>query len=186
MRPLFSVVVIARNEQSTLPRLVKSLDEFLKRGGEFIVLDTGSTDKTADIARSLGCAVIEVGDKFRIKISDEQVDAINDKFVVDGEENVVNYGDSLFDYASARNYAVSFATNDWVWQPDCDEIFTKFNIEEIEKAISEEGVTGLSYDFVFSHDENNNPLIQFLHSKMYKRSVYEWRGIIHEVLQLKQ
>ena len=121
-KPLFSVCLIARNEEITLPRLVGSLSEFLKRGGKIHVLDTGSTDKTAEVARKLGCNVIEVGGKFRIKIDKELADKVNSKFVVEGEAPVVKEGESLFDFASARNYIAEFADTDVISTPDCDEI----------------------------------------------------------------
>ena len=43
----FSIVLIAKNESKTLPRLIGSLSEFQKRGGNILLLDTGSTDDTA-------------------------------------------------------------------------------------------------------------------------------------------
>src|SRR5258706_440733 len=111
-KPLFSCVLIARCEEKTLPRMLASLEAFRERGGNIVVCDTGSTDKTAQIARDMGCLVEEVGDRFRTTISEEQAKAINDKFVVNGEEPVVKAGDSLFDFASARNYAATLAEND--------------------------------------------------------------------------
>ena len=84
----FSVVLIARNESKTLPRLIESLKDFQSRGGEIILLDTGSTDDTAKVARDLGCYVKEVQDKFRITIDKTTADAINAKYVVEGDEAV--------------------------------------------------------------------------------------------------
>jgi glycosyltransferase involved in cell wall biosynthesis len=55
--PGFSVVVIARDEARTLPRLVRSLAPVLERGGEVLVVDTGSTDDTVRVARRHGCRV---------------------------------------------------------------------------------------------------------------------------------
>ena len=180
--PNFSIILIARNEELTLPRLVGSLEHYQKRGGEIIVVDTGSTDNTAQVARGLGCKVEEVGERFLTIIDEEKAKEINDRFIIGDEAPLVKIGDKLFDFASARNYAASLASNDWVWQPDCDEIFTAFNIDEIEKAISETGVDSLTYNFVFSHDEYGNEAIKFMHSKMYKRSLFQWFGIVHETL----
>lgn len=181
MKPLFSVVLIARNESKTLPRLVESLKEFKERGGEICLLDTGSTDNTPEIARSLGCKVEEVGDRFRIKFDKEMTDKINQHFIVEGEEPIMKEGDSNFDYSSARNYAATLSSNDFIATPDCDEIYTKFDIDKINSEI-EKGATQFEYNFVFAHDENGKPLIQFMHSKFYDRRVLKWVGIIHEVL----
>lgn len=180
-KPLFSVALIARNEALTLPRMIGSLKEFQSRGGEIWVLDTGSTDNTIEVAKSLGCKVEVVGDRFRIKIDQELADKINTKFVVEGETPVVNAGESLFDFASARNYIADFPENDMIATPDCDEIFTKFDIDRLDKEI-ENGAEQLEYEFVFSHDHLGNPVIKFRHCKFYNRKKLKWRGIIHEVL----
>lgn len=180
-KPIFDIVVIARNESQTLPRLIKSVQHFIDRGGNFLVLDTGSSDNTANIARNLGCIVYEVGDKFKINIDKELADKINQKFVVDGDSPVVNEGESLFDFASARNYIATFATNNFIFTPDCDEIFTKFDIDKVEEKIRN-GVEQLEYNFVFSHDEFGNPAIKFTHCKAYDRRKLHWEGVIHEIL----
>ena len=65
--PNFSIALIAKNESKTLPRLMESLKDFQSRGGEVILLDTGSNDGTPELARSLGCKVTEVGEKYVIK-----------------------------------------------------------------------------------------------------------------------
>ena len=50
--PRFSVVTIVRNEANRLPRLLASLAEFRERGGEVVVLDTGSTmERQRSLAR---------------------------------------------------------------------------------------------------------------------------------------
>lgn len=180
-KPRFSVALIARNESLTLPRLVNSLKEFQERGGEICLIDTGSTDNTVEVAKNLGCKVEAVGDKFRITIDEDLAKKINEKFVVEGEAPVVNAGESLFDFGSARNYAASFASNDMIAMPDCDEVYTKLDIDKLNKVI-EDGYEQLEYNFVFSHDHLGNPVIKFRHCKFFDRRKMAWHGIIHEVL----
>lgn len=180
-KPNFSVALIARNESETLPRLVGSLKEFQERGGEIWVLDTGSTDNTVEVATSLGCKVEAVGDKFRINIDEDLANKINEKFVVEGEASVVNAGESLFDFASARNYIADFTENNVIATPDCDEIFTKFDIDKLNEVI-DSGVEQLEYEFVFSHDVFGNPVIKFRHCKFYDKRKLKWHGVIHEIL----
>ena len=180
--PNFSVVLIVRNESKTLPRLLKSLEEFKARGGQVCCLDTGSTDDTASIARAWGCKVEEVGDRFVVKVDEEKARVINEKFCANNELPILHAGDRQFDYSSARNYAATLASNDIIAMPDADEVYTKLDIDAIEKAIAE-GVQQFEYQFVFSHDEQGRPLIQFLHCKFYDRRVLRWSGVVHEVLQ---
>lgn len=54
-----SVVIPARNEEHSLPRLLASLAAQVESPLEVIVVDDGSTDATAAVARAAGVAVIE-------------------------------------------------------------------------------------------------------------------------------
>ena len=181
MTPKFSVVLIAKNEEKTLPKLILSLKEFQERGGETILLDTGSTDSTVVRAKELGCKVTEVGEKFVRKIDAKLAKQINEKFVIDGEQEVIKENSKVFDYSAARNFAAQLASNDFVAMPDCDEQYTALNIDEINKKI-EEGEKQFEYNFVYSHDANGNEAVKFPHSKFYNRNFLKWVGIIHEVL----
>ncbi|MCK9371488.1 glycosyltransferase [Candidatus Dojkabacteria bacterium] len=179
----FSICFIGKNEAKTLPRALESLREFKNRGGEICYLDTGSTDGTAQIARDAGCIVEEVGDKFISLITKEQANSINDTFIVDGEPLVVSEGDSLFRFGDARNYCAEYlATNDMIATMDCDEVYTKLDINKIEELIAQ-GYDQFEYNFVFAHDEHGKEAVKFIQSKFYNRKKIRWVGIIHEVLQ---
>lgn len=179
----FTVALIAKNEAKTLPRLMESLVEFQGNGGEVILLDTGSIDGTPDIARELGCVVHEVGEKFLITLDEDTAFAINYKFRehIDEKGDIVLEGDKIFDYSSARNFVARLASNDMIAMPDCDEVYTKLDLESINEQIAQ-GAQQLEYNFVFSHDTDGNELIKFTHSKFYNRKTLKWVGVIHEVL----
>lgn len=177
----FSVVLIAKNESKTLPRLLKSLEPFLARGGELVVVDTGSEDDTVAVAKSAGALVFECGDRFMIELTDEQVDEINEHV----GDAVVSSGGKFFNFSAARNFAAQLASNDFVSMPDCDEQWSVLDIEYVNRMIIEQQVDQLQYEFVFSHDTiTGEPTKQFRHSKFYSRKKLEWRGIIHEILQV--
>lgn len=178
----FSICLIARNEVKVLPRLIGSLKEFQERGGEICLCDTGSTDGTAELARSLGCVVREVGSKFLHVITEQEAKEINERFIVENEMSILNPGDTYFDFASARNEAVSMASNDWICTVDADEILTKLDIDKINEIISDPNIGQLEYNFVFSHDHYGNELIKFVQSKFYHRKKMYWLGIIHEMV----
>lgn len=180
--PKFSICLIARNEEKTLPRLLASLQEFKERNGEVVLLDTGSSDKTAEIAREWGCKVEEVGDRFVRYVDHQMAKRINREFKVFGDKDIVKEGDKNFDFSSARNYCASLASNDMVSMPDCDEIFTKLDIEAVDKYITD-GFEQLEFNFVFAHGPNGEETIKFIQCKFYNRTKLKWVGIIHEVLQ---
>jgi glycosyltransferase involved in cell wall biosynthesis len=178
----FSFVLITKNEGATLPRLLDSLHDFMRVGGEVVVVDTGSTDTTVEIARTRGCKVEEVGDRFKHTVDRVQAEAVNAKFVVAGEQPVVSIGDTYFDFAAARNYAASLASNDMVFSVDADEVLKSLDFEAINREI-ENGATSFEYEFVYAHDDLGKPSIAFITSKSYDRTKMQWKGIIHETLQ---
>ena len=51
-----SACIIAKNEEKNLPRLLKSISG---KFDEIVLIDTGSTDRTKEIAKSFGCRVFE-------------------------------------------------------------------------------------------------------------------------------
>lgn len=172
----FSVALIAKNEEKTLPRLLKSL-----AGVEDIVLvDTGSTDKTIEVAKSFGVRVYE--ERFDEIIDEKMAKKINKFSQKNNEPDLVKVGERCFNFAKARNWIAEKAKNDWVVMPDADEYFTSFNIPEIEKAMSEPEVDILEYNFCFCHDKDNRCSLSFIHSKIYNRKKYKWVRLIHEVL----
>jgi glycosyltransferase involved in cell wall biosynthesis len=177
----FSIVLICRNESRTIPRLLASLKEFQQRGGKVILVDTGSTDDSASIARNLGVEVHEVGERFLFTIDKDLAKEINGRFIFGEEQPLVKEGDRLFDYAKARNFAASLSPTDMVAMPDCDEEYTRFDLDAVQAKINE-GVGQLEYEFVFAHDEHGNEIVKFRHCKFYNRTQLHWVGVVHEVL----
>lgn len=55
-----SVVIPAYNEEKYLPKTLASLELLERKPDEVIVIDGGSTDKTASVARSLGARVVTI------------------------------------------------------------------------------------------------------------------------------
>ena len=54
MPPLLSVAIITLNEETNLPRTLNSVHW----ADEVVVVDSGSTDRTVEIARSFGATVV--------------------------------------------------------------------------------------------------------------------------------
>jgi N-acetylglucosaminyl-diphospho-decaprenol L-rhamnosyltransferase len=58
-QPPFGAVVVTHNSERYLPGLFDSLARFIDPSPEVVVVDTGSRDQSADIARERGATVIE-------------------------------------------------------------------------------------------------------------------------------
>lgn len=175
----FSICIIAKNEANTLPRLFESLSEFRSKGGEICLLDTGSKDNTAKIAESYGAKVFHKS--FKLEINFELAKQINKKFHLRGDQPILESSVSIFDFASARNYINSMASNDMICTLDADEAYTTFDIDKINKFI-EEGYEQFEYQFVYAHDQFGKPAVQFIQSKFFNREKAHWTGIVHEVV----
>jgi glycosyltransferase involved in cell wall biosynthesis len=184
-KPLFDICLITKNEAKVLPRLLKSLEEFKNRGGGVNIVDTGSTDNTVKIAREWGCNVKEVGEIYLHTVSTEKAKQINNRFIVANEQPIIQGGEKYFDFAAARNESCKIAKKDWVSFVDADEVFTKLDIDKINKIISNSAIAHLEYNFVFSHFPDGSELIKFMQSKFYDRRKMEWIGVIHEILTPK-
>ena len=89
-----SVCMVLRDEESVLQRCIDSLGQIFD---ELCVVDTGSIDRTIDIAKENGARV-------------ERFTECN------------NAQGQITDFAMARNRALELATGDWVLQIDGDEV----------------------------------------------------------------
>jgi glycosyltransferase involved in cell wall biosynthesis len=165
----FSIALISKNEEKTLPKLLESI----KGVDDIVLVDTGSTDKTIEIAKSFGVRVFEK--RFDIIITKELKEKI---FEITGRE--VNIGDKIFDFASARNWIAEKAKNDMIFSPDCDEVL-EWNLQEVEKFL-DDNYGKVSYRYTFSFDQNGKPIIEFNNCKFYNRKRVNWQRTVHEVL----
>jgi len=177
--PEFSIVIITKNEEETLPRLLASLRPFLDAGGEFIVTDTGSTDRTRKIAYEGGAVVTEI--TATSVVGPEVAAEINSRFQVLPDAPVVMPGERYFDFALARNRADGFAHHDNIGICAADEVFTALDIEKINEAFKH--TEQLEHAYVFAHDSQGRPELSFTRNYFYNRRNFRWNGIVHEVLK---
>jgi len=178
----FSIAIIARNEEKTLPRLLESLREYRDCGGEILVLDGDSTDATVDVAKAAGCKVVRQNKRFIHEISVPWAREINQRFVKADEQPVVYPGDRLFDFGRGRNFIGDMCQQDMVFMPDADEVLTAFDIDAVEEVIRLGDTGRLFSALCYARDSSGAPVIQFSHCKFYDRRECSWSGIAHEVV----
>ncbi|MFA6022573.1 MAG: glycosyltransferase [Candidatus Pacearchaeota archaeon] len=61
MEPEVSIIIITKQEEKCLPRLLASIKNQTFKNYEVIVSDAQSTDRTREIAESYGCKIVEGG-----------------------------------------------------------------------------------------------------------------------------
>lgn len=148
MRNGIAAVLIVRNEEKVLDRCLSSL----KGVDQIVVLDTGSTDATMDIARR------HTADVFT-----------TDPIVP-------------FHFAEARNRALAHADQDWILTIDADEVLTPASLASIRKALwREPHASGFNVTFILYDEEGKNPG-RLPKLKVFRRGQWRWQYRVHEVL----
>lgn len=142
------VYAIAKNEEQFVRRWVESMRE----ADDIYVLDTGSTDRTVDLLKSLGVHVTE--------------EAIRPW---------------RFDVARNRSLALVPEDTDICVSVDLDEYFTPGWRGEIERTWRA-GATRLRYRYVWNYLDDGREGTVFWPDKIHARHGYQWRNPVHEVL----
>lgn len=141
-----SLCMIVKNEQATLANCLSSIAGYMN---EIIIVDTGSTDSTKEIA--------------------------------------FQYTDKVYDYvwtndfAAARNYSISRASNEYVLILDSDEVTESIDIAEIERLIEKypTKIGRLQRINEFTRKGNLNKFSERV-NRLFSKKYYQYEGIIHE------
>ena len=143
-----AIYTIALNEEQFVERWYESA----KEADYLLIADTGSTDGTVALAKSLGINVVEISTKpWRFDDSRNAAMAFLPKDI---------------------DYCISL---------DMDEIITPNWREPLEKALAE-GVTRPTYKHIWSWDQNGNPGLEFQYDHIHSRHGYRWKHPVHECL----
>ena len=124
----------------------------MKEADAIYVLDTGSTDKTVKKLKKLGVHV----KKKKIK---------------------------PWRFDMARNESLKLVPDDFdiCVCTDLDEVFEPGWRKQLEK-IWNDSITRLQYNYNWSLDEQNQPIISFYSDKIHSRKNYQWTHPVHEIL----
>lgn len=141
-----SICIIMKNEEKNLDRCLASIGS---EAFELILVDTGSTDKTIEIAK-----------KYVPKIY---------------QFNWCN------DFAAARNYSLSLATNDWVLILDCDEFITSISVNSLLQFIKEHptSIGLLSRQNHYIMNDTDSVYTDQV-ERFFNRTIYHYEGAVHE------
>lgn len=173
-RPRFSVVILARNEAQALPKLLADLADFVDRGGDLLLVDTGSTDETVALARRSRCWVEMVNDQYHSVLTEKAAVEIEKRFARGDDGRLVEAGQRLFHFGAARQHAARLATNNFVLQLDaCDEL-EALDTDALDRWIDAGDARAFEYDQLYGST-------RLRIARFYDRRRYEWVGRVHEV-----
>lgn len=147
-----AVYSIALNEEKHVERWYNSSRE----ADYHIIADTGSTDKTVEIARSLGIQV------YSIRVQPWR-----------------------FDDSRNAALALIPADADYCVSMDLDEVLTPGWREELQKAYDardEKGLPRPKHKLVTDFNAEGKPSVDFFANRIHTRDNYHWRYPIHEVI----
>lgn len=143
-----AVYAIALNEE----QFVEKWAESAKDADYLVLVDTGSTDKTVEIAKELGIQVTSISIK---------------PWRFDTARNV-----SLALVPEDADYCIAL---------DLDEVLLPGWRKELEEMFKQ-GVTRPRYQYTWSWKEDGSPGLQYGGDKVHRRSHYRWKHPVHEVL----
>jgi tetratricopeptide (TPR) repeat protein len=173
--PPLSIVIVARNEAASLPRLLRSLGPFLEGGGDVLVVDTGSTDDTTAVSAAGGCRVESIGGRFDSVLDEARACDIDDRFARNGEAPLVRAGSRMFHFGAARQYAGWRARHDMVLQLDASDEVIALDGRALRAHLAQDGVVLFQYELRLND-------VALRVARFYDRRVFEWRGRSHEGL----
>lgn len=163
-----SAVISTYNEEDNIAECIESV----KDADEIVVADDGSTDKTVEIAESMGARVFCRKD-WRETIEEETYKKFKDRF---GWEPTFNPGDKIRNGDLEATEAVQAAENDWVVKPDADErVSWNINIIHELLPVADQIVS----EFVHSHDKFGNPDRVSTITKLFRQSETKIAGRTH-------
>lgn len=143
-----SLCMIVKNEENTLGGCLEAVSSYVD---EIIIVDTGSDDKTKEIA--------------------------------------LQYTDKVYDYkwindfAAARNFSISKATNDYILVLDSDETVIHMNLEEVKQLI-ENYPRKIGRVLINNEYVRRNNFYKYMErvNRLFSKKIYKYEGIIHEQL----
>lgn len=134
-------------------KFVKRWVDSMNEADEIYVLDTGSKDHTVELLKKEG-----------VKVTKKKINPWR------------------FDVARNESLKLVPKDTDICVCTDLDEILKKGWREELEK-IWDKNITRVAYNYNWSLDENDKPLVNFYIEKIHSRKDYIWTHPVHEVLK---
>lgn len=172
-----SLCMIARDEARNLAQCLGSAASFVD---EIIVVDTGSTDQTKEVAVSFGA-----------RVEDHNIKTHPSSFFIDDEATCSQFGApppfsglvALGDFAAARNHSFSLATGDFILWLDSDDVLERG--ENLRALVADMAARNLDTGFVaydYARDHLDRTHYRQWRERVVRRGAHDWINPIHEVM----
>ena len=159
-----SACMMVRNESANIARCIGSIQR-LGAVDEILILDTGSTDSTPQIANDAGA-------KVRI------LENPDDYFIETKRGRYI-------DFSKARNESMVGAAGDWVLLIDADEdiVGDAGNLKTILSQMGDE-VEGVTLQFI--DKQQGREVMQFQSARIFRNGKVRFEGVVHNRPYFKQ
>lgn len=151
------VVAICQNEEIDLPWFLKNV---LPWSDEVVLVDSGSTDNTVEIAKSAGNKVVLI------------------------EHRMTESGG----FATQRNLGIQTSTCDWIIHMDIDERVTPEFVHEVKLKISNTSLNGFRYirlNFFTHRLMKGGGWTGWNHPQLARKGCHEFMNNLHEKCHIK-
>lgn len=168
-----SVCLIVRDEEPNLEPCVNSFRPFVD---ELVIVDTGSKDRTREIARSLGARLFDCPPTTHPHL-----------FLRDDEEThgpgPYTHEFILADFAQARNVGWEAAAGDYLlWFDADDRVVGAEQLRAIVEEMERDRIAVGWLPYVYSRNEAGQPDCRLWRERIVRRGAGRWQGAIHETI----
>jgi glycosyltransferase involved in cell wall biosynthesis len=177
VKPRLSLCTIMKDEELNVDACLGSVEKFVD---EIVVVDTGSTDRTVELAQRHGARVFT----FDHRTNPES-------FFVDDEATCASFGApapfsgeiALGDFAAARNESFRRATGDFILWIDGDDVVV--GAEHLPGMVAEMAERRLDMAFLaygYAHDHAGREIYRQWRERLVRRDCARWVNAVHEVM----
>src|SRR5258708_7849387 len=168
-----SVQMIVRKEEQHLRRCLDSVARYVD---ELVVVDTGSTDRTKEIAAGYGAVVL-----------DRNPETHPQFFFMDDETTEApppyTRTMALGDFGAVRNAGLERTTGDFVlWLDADDELEGGENLRGLVDQMARQRLETAWINYLYGFDEAGRVTCQLWRERVVKRGGIRWANPIHEVM----
>lgn len=146
-KPTISACMMVKNEEKLLPQCLESIKDVVD---EIIIVDTGSKDKTVEIAESYGAKIFH-----------------------HPWEN---------DFSKHRSQSISYATGDWIFIIDADEVLLPESREEVLKAVKHKSIDSIFATVRSMFEESRGEAVHNSIRFFRNNGIIHYEGRVHNLI----